>query len=199
MKKKIILFILIVIFVYCIGGVLYINFVYDNNDKQVVKEIDKIKGYDYSLKNNVSELYKNEFQNLKSILENNYSDDEYIKSISKLYIIDLYSLDYKLNKYDINLDFVYSGIKDNYILNIQNTLYKYLEDNTDGNRKQDLPIVESITIKDIVDTTYKLNDIEVDAKSVDLEWTYNKDLKYDNSGNIIIIKDNNNFVIVQYS
>ena len=113
------------ILIYSVGGIYYIEYVYKDNNEPVVKNLAEIEGYPYSLKSNACKLYKDEFNILKDNLENNYNEEEYIKSISKLYIIDLYSLKNKINKYDINVDFIYPDIVSNYRLNIENTLYKY--------------------------------------------------------------------------
>ena len=90
--KKFILIILFMILIYSVGGIYYIEYVYKDNNEPVVKNLVEIEGYPYSLKSNASKLYIDEFNILKDNLENNYNEEEYIKSISKLYIIDLYSL-----------------------------------------------------------------------------------------------------------
>lgn len=197
--KKVILAILIMVLIYSAGGIYYIKYVYKDNNEPVVKNLDEIEGYPYSLKSNASSLYKVEFNILKDNLEDNYSEEEYINSICKLYIIDLYSLNNKLNKYDVNTEFIYPDIISNYKLNIENTLYKYLEDNSDGDRNQELPTVSSVTIDEVNDDVYSLNKEEVPCKKVKVIISYDKDLGYDNSGLITLVKVDKYYYIVEYN
>lgn len=197
--KKFILIILFMILIYSVGGIYYIEYVYKDNNEPVVKNLVEIEGYPYSLKSNASKLYKDEFNILKDNLENKYNEEEYIKSISKLYIIDLYSLKNKLNKYDINVDFIYPDIVSNYRLNIENTLYKYLENNSDGNRNQELPVVSNVIIDEILDEKYSLNKENVPCKKVKVTIEYENDLGYDKSGTITLVKQDKYYYIVEYN
>lgn len=197
--KKFILIILFMILIYSVGGIYYIKYVYKDNNEPVVKNLSEIEGYPYSLKSNASKLYIDEFNILKDNLENNYNEEEYIKSISKLYIIDLYSLKNKLNKYDINVDFIYPDIVSNYRLNIENTLYKYLENNSDGNRNQELPVVSNVIIDEILDEKYSLNKENVPCKKVKVTIEYENDLGYDKSGTITLVKQDKYYYIVEYN
>ena len=197
--KKVILAILIMVLIYSAGGVYYIKYVYKDSNEPVVKNLDQIEGYSYSLKSNASSLYKDEFNILKDNLEGSYSEEEYINSICKLYIIDLYSLNNKLNKYDVNTEFIYPDIISNYKLNIENTLYKYLEDNSVGDRNQELPTVSSVTIDEVNDDIYSLNKEEVPCKKVKVTISYDNDLGYDNSGLITLVKVDKYYYIVEYN
>lgn len=197
--KKVILAILIMVLIYSVGGIYYIKYVYKDNNEPVVRNLDVIEGYSYSLKSNASLLYKDEFNKLKDNLEGNYSEEEYINSICKLYIIDLYSLNYKLNKYDVNTEFIYPDVVSNYKLNIENTLYKYLEDNSDGERSQELPIVTSVIIDEVSDDVYSLNNEEVSCKKVKVTISYDNDLGYDKSGVITLVKVDKYYYIVEYN
>ena len=197
--KKFILIILFMILIYSVGGIYYIEYVYKDNNEPVVKNLVEIEGYPYSLKSNACKLYIDEFNILKDNLENKYNEEEYIKSISKLYIIDLYSLKNKLNKYDINVDFIYPDIVSNYRLNIENTLYKYLENNSDGNRNQELPVVSNVIIDEILDEKYSLNKENVPCKKVKVTIEYENDLGYDKSGTITLVKQDKYYYIVEYN
>ena len=125
-------------------------FNFENVPKQTVKKVDEIKGFNYHLEDRDTALYKKEFQNLKTNLESKEIDyEEYAKSIAKMFIIDLYTIDNKVNKYDIgSLEFVHPDAKENFELNAKDTLYKYVMDNSYNDRTQELPIVSSITIND---------------------------------------------------
>ena len=170
-----------------------------NTKIKAEKPLETIKGFDYKLQKRDKSLYKNEFLNLKKILESKEIDyEKYAESISKLFIIDLYTIDNKVNKYDVGgTEFVYPDVLDNYKLNVEDTIYKYIEDNVNDDRTQNLPIVKSINVTNFKNTTYKLNNEEIDAYEISLKWTYKEDLKYDNKGTLILIKKDKYLYIVE--
>lgn len=199
MKKKIILFLCILIFVYAAGGTIYYIATREKkDDKPIVTNKDTIKGYDYTLKSNATKLYEDEFKVLKANLEGDINYDEYAVSIAKLFIIDLYTINNKINKYDTGgVSFVYPDGRNNYKLNVQDTIYKYVEDNTNGKRTQNLPEVSSVIVKDSKKDTYKIGDNSFEAYKINLEWSYVQDLGYDKTGEIILIKKDKNIYVVE--
>ena len=198
MKKKIILFIFIVVFIYAAGGLAY----YYTNKKPAViniSSLDTIKGYNYTLKSNDTLIYTNEFKMLKSNLESDSIDyEEYAKSIAKLFIIDLYTLNNKINKYDVGGTlYIHPDYINNYKLNVQDTLYKYIEDNSNKLRNQELPEVSSTEIINTEEIKFNIGDNEYDGYKINIKWDYVKDLGYDTEGEVIVIKDNNNCYVVE--
>ena len=196
MKKKVILFLCILIFVYAAGGTIYYIATREKkDDKPIVTNKDTIKGYDYTLKSNATKLYEDEFKALKANLE---GDINYAVSVAKLFVIDLYTINNKINKYDTGgASFVYPDGRDNYKLNVQDTIYKYVEDNTNGKRTQNLPEVSSVIVKDSKKDTYKIGDNSFEAYKINLEWSYVQDLGYDKTGEIILIKKDKNIYVVE--
>ena len=199
MKKKVILFLCILIFVYAAGGTIYYIATREKkDDKPIVTNKDTIKGYDYTLKSNATKLYEDEFKALKANLEGDINYDEYAVSVAKLFVIDLYTINNKINKYDTGgASFVYPDGRDNYKLNVQDTIYKYVEDNTNGKRTQNLPEVISVIVKDSKKDTYKIGDNSFEAYKINLEWSYVQDLGYDKTGEIILIKKDKNIYVVE--
>lgn len=199
MKKKVILFFCILIFVYAVGGTIYYIATREKkDDKPIVTNKDTIKGYDYTLKSNATKLYEDEFKALKANLEGDINYDEYAVSVAKLFVIDLYNINNKVNKYDTGgASFVYPDGRDNYKLNVQDTIYKYVEDNTNGKRTQNLPEVSSVIVKDSKKDTYKIGDNSFEAYKINLEWSYVQDLGYDKTGEIILIKKDKNIYVVE--
>ncbi len=199
--KRFIAMLIVAILLIGASTLLYFKFFKVTNSQKIKEEkpLETIDNFDYKLQKRDRSLYKNEFLNLKNILEKDEIDyDEYAKSISKLFIIDLYTLFNKENKYDVGgLEFVYKDIIDNYKLNVENTLYKYLEDNVNNDRKQQLPIVKSIDIVNFEKTTYKIKNKMQEAYKVELKWDYEEDLDYDNKGTIILIKEDKYLYIVE--
>jgi len=199
--KKILLIICILLFIYFVGGIIY-NFTNKDEIKKQNAKVDNgitIKDYSYILYDNDPKNYKEEFNKLKKNLESEKTNyKEYAKSISKMFIIDLYSLNLKKNMYDVGgVDFVYPSAIENYKLNVQNTLYKYMINNSDGKRKQELPEVKNVTIKDIKETKYKIDKKEYEAYNENVDIEYVKDLGYDKVAEIIVIKENKYLYIVE--
>ena len=198
MKKKIILFIFMIVFVYALGGDLYYLL---NRKPEVVKisSLDSIKGYSYTLKSNDTNTYKKEFESLKANLESDkVNDEEYAKSIAKMFIIDFYTLANKINKYDVGgLSFVYPEHLSNFKVNAQNTIYKYLEDNSKSNRKQELPEVKEVEILENEKMNYTIKGNSYNGYKYKLKWTYIKDLGYDSEGEVIVIKLDKNYYVVE--
>ena len=68
-KKKIGLVILVLVLLYSIGGIYY-NITHRDSVDNSVKSIDKIDKYGYVLKSNATNLQKELFNELKTILNN---------------------------------------------------------------------------------------------------------------------------------
>ena len=103
MKKKILLLLLIVVLAYSLGGVAYYILTKEKGEEIInVSDLETIKNYDYTLKSNDTAPYKEIFNELKTVLEKDeISDDNYASNLAKLFIIDLYTLSNKINKYDV--------------------------------------------------------------------------------------------------
>ena len=201
-NKKFWLIISSIALLYFIGGIVYINLDRDSSSVKNNKNLDKgisIKGFDYILYEDDIDIYKDEFKRWKKNLESsNINYTEYAESISKMFVMDLYSLEAKKNMYDVGgVQFVYPDIRDNYKLNVSNTLYKYMKDNSDGKREQDLPMVKSVSIKNEDETKYKIGEEEFDGYKINLDIEYVKDLEYDKSAEIILVKKDKYLYIVE--
>jgi hypothetical protein len=205
-KKKCILFIILIVIIIAvvIGAILLVN---KNKKKPEVEEekqavvLNSIEEFNITLDDLDTDLYKKEYETLKNNLQSekiNY--EEYAKSISKMFIIDLYSLKAKLNKYDVGgVQFVYPPIAENYTLNVEDTLYKYMEDNSKGKRKQTLPMVKSVTVSSIKANKYTIKSEEktYEGYKVKVSWEYEKNLGYDDEAELIIIKVDNKLYIAE--
>ena len=86
-----------------------------NNDK-VRKQIDSIDFYGYTLSDKDKDVYKKYFKDLTKTLNQKPIDySEYAKLISKLFIIDLFTLDNKKGSTDIGgLEFIHKDLKENF-------------------------------------------------------------------------------------
>ena len=231
-KAKIIIIVLIVLVLLGTGG--YFGYRYylslHGKKKIDVKVLDTIDNYGYSISDRDSELFKKEYEALKKILNKEEIDEKgYAEQVAKLFIIDLYTLSSKVNKYDVGgREFFYNTKVDMYDLKVMDTLYSNVQDDTYGDRKQDLPTVKAIEVKDTNEDVYTfIEDITVDettnarscregfevsktasnkcVKDVDkvyvvnMVWTYENDMGYDNEGSVVVAKeDGNMWSIVEY-
>lgn len=203
LKKKVKRLLLLIIIVGLgLGG----YYVYKNiGKKEEVKEIkviNKIDKYGYQLKENKPSKYKNLFEELKEILnEENVNEENYVKKISEMFIYDFYSLSDKTAKTDIGgTDFVYNEILENFLQNAQDTYYKYVESNVYNNRKQSLPTVSNITIEKVENTKFEYNNKYDDkAYEVDISWDYtdNQFSSYQKKATLVFIHDGDKLSLVE--
>ena len=198
-KKKVIgLLVCSILFLYFLGGIVY-NFAFKKDKTEEKKVGITIKDFEYILYEDDIKIYKDEFNKLKFNLESDEIDyKEYAYSISKMFIIDLYNLDNKINKYDVGgIDFVIPDARDNFRLNVENTLNKYIKDNSDGDRKQELPRVKEVTIDSDEEIKFNIGDVEYDAYKIKLSIIYDKDLEYDNKAELIIVRSDKYLYVVE--
>ncbi len=194
----------ILIFLILIGLALfgYLGYrVYNDffKDTDTRKPIDSIGLYEYTLSNNDTDVYKDNFKALSKVLNEkpiNYS--EYAKSISKLFIIDLYTLNNKMGSTDIGgVEFLHKDLRDNFKENMGATLYKFMETNLDGKRTQKLPEVKEVNVDNIIETKYTYNSETYEGYLVDVSWSYVVDLGYETKAKLTIINDKDILYIVK--
>ncbi len=196
-RRIIILFVLIGIMLFSIVGYkAYNDFI---KDQSPTKKLISLDLYGYSLKERDIPLFKTNFKALEKILnETPINYEEYAKSISKLFIIDVFTLSNKVSGTDIGgLDFIHKDLRENFKENMGNTLYKNVKNNLDGKRKQTLPEVASIEVTDVFETKYTYNKTEYPAYLVSLKWTYTKENNYETSIKLTVIKDKDLLYIVK--
>lgn len=199
MTSKYITFSLIVLIVLGVSTYLIYKLISGPKIVNKVEVTNSIPDFEYTLDDRDSVGMKVEFELLKSILESETIDYEaYAKSLAKLYIYDLYTIDNKINSYDTPcLEYIYPTAKESFTLSILGTIYKDIKDNTDNKRKQELPVVKDITIEEFKEATYKLGEKEFLGHSVKLTWTYEKDLGYEYFAKLTIVKENDKLFVVK--
>ena len=80
-------------------------------------------------------------------------EEEYAKTISKLFLIDFYSLASSINKNDVGgSQYVEEAYRDTFIRKAKDTIYANVENNIYGDRKQELPNVTQVEITKITKT-----------------------------------------------
>lgn len=163
----------------------------------LVRSKDKTAKFDYTLDKDNTNLMKENFKELKDILaKDDINYEDYAKTLTKLFIIDLYTIDNKKSMYDVgSLEYVYD--KENFKTRCQNTLYKGLKDKS-TRKNNEYPVVESINIDSFENGEFTYNDNKYESYDVTLSWDYKKDLGYDKSGKVTIIKIDDKLYVVSY-
>lgn len=199
-KYKYPLLLLILVIIVIVGLILFKLFFAKDEVKNNVKVIDSIVDFSYTLDERDTKLMKDTYEELKNILKEREIDyDEYAKVLAKLFVIDLFTMDNKINKYDVAcLEYVYPDNLENYKTNVEDTIYKLMEDNTYGKRTEKLSIVNSVEITKEEESTFKIKEEELPSYVVTLNWTYDKDLGYDKNATITMIRKDKKLYVVEY-
>ena len=196
-KMKVGPIILVLIIAFSIVGYLYYN---SRPKLKVVSIVSKIENYGYYLEDNATRIYKDNYNKLeKELSKEEVDEDEYAKLVAKMFVIDYYTLNNKVTNKDIGgVQFVHSALKEAFISKASETIYKYVENDLYGNRKQKLPEVKSVEIKDSERIKYKAKDyFDNNGYAMKLEVKYKKDYDYPKEVSVKIIHENNKLVIVE--
>lgn len=198
--KKILIILLLVI----IGSLLiYYLVFYNHKSAKKIKILTSIKEYGYELKDNKSAEYKKLFYQLeKELKKDPVKEEEYVKIISKMFILDYYSLEEKLAKTDVGgSDFVHSKARKDFFEKSEDTMYKYVESNLYGGRNQKLPTVKEVTVKNVEQTPFIYGDsTDENAYKVEVEWTYtdtSTSSGYQTEGTLVFVHEDQKLSLVE--
>ena len=115
-------------------------------------------------------------------------------------IYDFYSLEDKSTKTDVGgVEFVHPKALANFLVNAEDTYYKYVESNIYGDRVQKLPVVDEMIINATEQTTFIYNNEEYEAYKVNISWTYTSEefSDYQDSAVLYFIKDDIKLYLVE--
>lgn len=208
-RKKRIFLVFFLLILLGVGGYFGYRFIDKKLHPPVVekkeKDNTKIKDFDYGymVYDMDSKYYQEEFKKLKEILMADEVDTKaYAEQEAKLFVIDLYTMSTKINKYDIGgNEFFHVDRREMYEKKVMDTLYSSMLDNTYGDRKQELPEVKNVTTVSVSEIDYtldtnakdendksKINDVP--GYLVKLKIEYVKTMGYDTEASVIIIQEN---------
>lgn len=165
-----------------------------------IEVVDSIDNFDYELNDNETEYYNKLFNDLKALLgQQDYDMYEYAVLVGKLFLADFYDLDSKVMKSDVGgIQFVYSEYRSDFEAGAMDTVYKNVDSNVYGDRKQSLPIIESVEKTSIERKLFEYNDdIDYDAYHVNLKISYKEDLGYPTDILLVLIHNNNKLEIAK--
>lgn len=167
-----------------------------------VKDISTIEGYDYTLKENATSYYKGLFKKLDSTLsEDPVNEEEYMLLVSQMFVADFFNLDNKISKNDVGgVQFVYKDYREDFEKYAMDSIYKSVESNLYGNRKQKLPIVTDVKVNKVKNESYKYGNSSDDkAYVVNFDITYKEDLGYQSEGSLVIIHNDKKMEVASMS
>lgn len=199
-KRLIILFVVVALL--AIGCFLIFKMLKKDDVQENVNVVDSISEYGYNLDDRDTELMKNIYEELKDVLLADTIDyEKYADTLARLFVIDLFTMNNKINKYDVGgTEYVYPDAIENFKLNVEDTIYKHMENNSSGKRKQNLPEVSSIDVLSTEVGEYTIGETDTfDAYIVDLAWEYVSDLGYDDNATVTLVKMEDKLYVVEYA
>lgn len=197
MRKIIVIVLAIIVLV---AGIIVVKQKLSGKKESTVKVVDKLDKYEYTLEDNATNYQKELFKELKKILNSDEVDEEaYAKIVSQSFLADYFSLNSKLSKNNVGgVQYVYKDYQDNFVKQSTDTVYKYVESNIYGNRKQELPVVKNVEVTSINQDSYDyLEQTDEKAFAVDLTITYEKDMGYQTHATLVLVHANNKLEIVK--
>ena len=176
----------------------YTNFFKKNNVVSAPKVVDEIKNFNYTVNENDTKLFKSTFNELKKVLSTKEVDKKaYAETVSKLFIIDFFSLSNKTSKNDVGgVQFVFSSYKSDFIDYARDGIYKQVNNAIDGNSNSSLPTVTKINISktDEVSPGNIFPNIDFGEGAVGyevtLDWEYENGEGFQHNSTLTIVTDN---------
>lgn len=200
--KRIVL-VLILLALIIVGSVLTIQKLTHKEEKvKEVKEVAAIKAYGYTLKENATDYYKKLFKNLeKTLNEKEVDEEKYASLVAQMFIADFFNLDNKESKNDVGgKQFVYSNFQSDFEKLAMDAVYKSVESNVYGERKQELPEVTNVTVTKVKNENYKYGENnDENAYIYNFEIEYKKDLGYQKEGSLTLIHNSQKIEIASMS
>lgn len=198
--KKSILVILVLLIV--AGCVIFLLKSKGNNKPtpEVPEVIDSIDDFSYELSDNKTKYFVGLFDDLKDLLKkDDYDEEEYALLVSKLFLSDFYDLNSKVMQSDIGgTQFVYSDYRTDFESGAIDNVYKYVQSNVYGDRKQELPVVKAVEKVSIEQKSFEYEDeIDFDAYYVTLDIQYDKDLDYPTEVLLVLIHNEDKLEIAK--
>lgn len=188
-KILILLFVLILIIFVLVFGIKKLTTKKEVVTKEV-EVIDSINNFDYHLNDNETKYYNELFTLLKELLNNEgYDEKEYAILVSKLFLADFYDLNSKVMKSDVGgIQFVYSNYRNDFTLGAVDSIYKFVESNVYGDRKQKLPVVKNVELVSVSNDSFEyLDEVDENAYYLDMKIDYEKDLGYPTLVSLVLI------------
>ena len=174
------------------------------NKESNVEVVDKMDDFGYQLTGNNTDYFKSLYYDLKDLLnatkKENF-DEEYAKLVSRLFVVDFYDLNSKLDKTDVGgVQFIWNDKRESFkdFATDSKGIYYYVENNVYGKRKQDLPSVKKVEVETIETTAYSKDGYQdSSAYRVVLSIQYQRDLGYPEKCELILLHNKDKIEIIE--
>ena len=202
--KKLLLLLIVVAII--IGGFIGYQKFFKKDNAKKVKIVDSIKNdnVDYVVNENDSKLFKKTFEELKKVLNAKEVDNKkYAETISKLFVIDFFTLSNKTSKNDVGgVQFVFDGYKTTFVEYARDGIYKQVLANDGGQINNSLPTVKSVTVNSVEEVSPAgmfATPFAEDAVGyeVRLSWTYENDDSFQSEAVIVVAPDGEKLSLVK--
>lgn len=190
-----IVFVALIMLVYYV----YDSFFKDKNGVTAPKIVDeiKLKSINYVVNENDTKLFKKNFEELKKVLnEKKIDNKKYAEAISKIFVVDFFTLSNKTSKNDVGgVQFVYSSYKSDFVDYARDGMYKRVNNSIEDGNNSGLPTVSSVNVSNIeeVDPSAIFSNIDFGEDKVGyevtLDWTYKNNDDYQDSTTLTIVND----------
>ena len=149
-----IVFVALIMLIYYV----YDSFIKDRNTVTAPKVVDeiKLKSINYVVNENDTKLFKDNFEELKKVLNDKKIDNKkYAETVSKLFVIDFFTLSNKTSKNDIGgVQFVYSSYKTDFVDFARDGMYKRVNNSIEDGNNSNLPTVKSVNVSNVEEMEY---------------------------------------------
>ena len=202
--KKLLILLLIVALI--IGGFIGYQKFFKKDTTKKVKVVDSIKNdnVDYVVNEHDSKLFKKTFEELKKVLNAKKVDNKkYAETISKLFVIDFFTLRNKTSKNDVGgVQFVFDGYRTTFVEYARDGIYKQVLANDGGQINNSLPTVKSVTVNSVEEVSPAgmfATPFAEDAVGyeVRLSWTYENDDSFQSEAVIVVAPDGEKLSLVK--
>lgn len=196
-KKIILLFLLFVLII----GFIFIKKLFKKEPVPTeALVIDTIDNFSYQLNDNETKYYNELFNSLKELLnKEDYEEEEYAILIGQLFLTDFYDLDSKVMKSDVGgVQFVYLDYRNDFEKGAIDSVYKFVESNVYGDRKQDLPVVKEVEMINVSQDKYEYGDTtDLNAYYIDMKVNYEKKLGYPTEVSLVLIHNGDKLEVAE--
>ncbi len=193
-----ILLCLIIVAILLGGYIVWNNFIKPKSNKAKVVDSIKNKDVDYVVNDSDTKIFKQNFNELKKVLNAKDVDNEkYAEVITKLFVIDFFTLSNKTSKNDVGgVQFVYENYKTDFVEGARNSIYKQVHSNvTDDKSNSSLPTVSKVTIDDIdeISPSSMFENLGFTEDQVgymiNISWEYKNKDDFQSNATIIVVPD----------
>lgn len=188
-----------------LGYYVYTNFFKKSGTVEAPKVVDEIKNFNYVVSENDTKLFKSTFDELKKVLSAKEVDKKaYAETISKLFIIDFFTLENKTSKNDVGgVQFVFSSYKSDFVDYARDGIYKQVNNSINEKKNENLPTVTKVEITgtEEVSPSSLFSSIgfgdDAVGYQISLKWEYENGSGFQNSSTLIVITDNDKLSVAR--